>query len=260
MIEFLDDRVRKTGPPAAVAVEFAKTRQAAAVGKQTGAFYVPEILSFDPDAGVLEFERLHGFRRMDQLLFDLHPSLDGLIERAGRALAIIHSHLHLEETRRIPFPSEWMAGNPDCAFLHGDYCPINIGLDDPTGRLVILDWAPTPYLKTNSTFGPRYFDMTWFVLSTYQSMAATFRKEWAADRIADTFLKAYLDARTETLSRHLFRDFQHRVWRLLSSGKSDRLARRSWYRRPIALVREYLTLARFELYRPGKKVWFPRGP
>ncbi len=254
MIEFLEDRVRKTGPVSTIAMEFAKTCRAAALGRKTRQFYVPRILHFDREAGVLEFERLHGWRRLGDLALESHPCLEDMLKRTGQALAVIHSGLWLEEDKRIAFPAEWMAYKVDCAFLHGDYGPINIGLDLPTGRLVILDWSPTPYLQSIATFGPRYFDLAWFVVSLHFTMATVVRRQWPARLVCDTFLKAYLSARCEILDRRLFSDFLAHAWRLLRSGMASRLSRRRWHKKPQGLVRELLSWARFRMYRPGKDV------
>ena len=58
MIELANDIVRKTGEPNILAVEAAKASRAFEIGRDSGLFFVPKVVSFDAEADVLEFERL----------------------------------------------------------------------------------------------------------------------------------------------------------------------------------------------------------
>lgn len=259
-VQFDGDVVRKHRDPAWLAVEVAKTRLAARVGEETGLFYVPRIVHFDAQAGDVAFERIPDLLTIEQLAKRRDPRLEEVVVRSGRALAAVHSRLRLDDPLRIEMSPEWMIPGADCAFLHSDFGPANVFLQEGTGRLVIIDWAAGPCLDRNATFGPRYFELAWSVLGLYIAVPAKCFGPRSARRQADAFLAAYLSQRSETLDADLFRRFQGPTWRLHFSGMGQRGRARTWYRKILYPPREFRNLAAFRLYRPGGTVPVGEGP
>ena len=252
MIEVLQTSVRKTAPPAVAAAEAAKTRLAAELGDASGAFYVPRITRFDEPAGVIEFERLAGLKSLVELATDGRSETGDLFRRTGRALAVIHERLVLPEALKIPLPAEWMDREPP-VFLHGDFTVANVCLQEPTGRLVILDWSTAPLLGRMATFGPAYFDLSWLTssLSSYVAYAAApWRKTVPCDEMADAFLEAYLAARTRELDRAWFDECRHMAWRVYWNGHREPIKTRPWYAQPVWWLREWRAYRRIMAYEP----------
>jgi len=197
LIEFSADSVRKVGDASLLAVEATKTARAGEIGKESGLFYVPRVLDFDQDKGVLELERLNGLVTLLQLAIDKDARLLEFSDRAGRALAVIHEQLILPEKMKYPLPPEWMApdlivGGPDRnVFIHGDFASVNVCLHEASGRLVILDWSAAPIVGRNPTFGSRYFDILWFVACAFRGAPGMRFLSWNAEGMADVFLKGY---------------------------------------------------------------------
>jgi len=252
MIEVLQTSVRKTAPPAVAAAEAAKTRLAAELGDASGAFYVPRITRFDEPAGVIEFERLAGLKSLVQLATDGRSETGDLFRRTGRALAVIHERLVLPEALKVPLPAEWMGREPP-VFLHGDLTAANVCLQEPTGRLVILDWSTAPFLGSVATFGAGYFDLVWFtsslfIYAAYASMLGS--KAIRCDEMADTFLEAYLAARGNELDRAWFDECREMTLRVYRRGQQERIKTRPWYAQPVWWLREWRAQRRMMAYEP----------
>ena len=107
-MEFVDDIARKTGQASLLAVEAAKASRALEIGKDTGLFSVPKVVNLDAEAGVLEFERLGGLVTLLDLAVRKDRRLPELLEKAGRALAVIHAELTLPEEMKHELPAGWM--------------------------------------------------------------------------------------------------------------------------------------------------------
>lgn len=211
-MELLGSVARKTGEPSLLAVEAAKARAARHVGQDTGLFYVPEVLRCDAEAGTLECERLNGLAR----LFDLAAAGDSrvgeLMRRAGMALAAVHEKLVLPGEMRQDLPGDWTDGGGEDVFIHGDYVCINVCYQQPSGRLVIVDWSAAPLMGRTATFGSRYFDILWFASSVFR--VAPWRRlgRWDAEGMVREFLAGYRDVSACRVDR--FREFAPRICQL----------------------------------------------
>ena len=69
-MEFIGDIARKKASPSLLAIEATKSELAGEIGKDSDLFYVPRVLNFDQDNGVLDFERLNNLVTLLQLAID----------------------------------------------------------------------------------------------------------------------------------------------------------------------------------------------
>ena len=204
-IEFAGEVVRKVGDASLLAVEATKTVRAGEIGRESGLFYVPRVLDFDRDKGVLELERLNGLETLLELAINKDARILELMNRAGRALAVIHEQLVLPDKIKYQLPPEWMApdsniGSDQNVFIHGDFASVNVCLHEASGRLVILDWSAAPILGRNPTFGSRYFDILWFVACVFRGAPGMRFLNWDAEGMADVFLRGYVKRSSQDIS------------------------------------------------------------
>jgi len=186
-MEFNGDIARKTGSPSLLAVEALKTERAAEIGKSSGLFYVPRVVNFDAEAGVLEFERLRDLVTLLDLAIKKDLRLFELLEKTGRALAMIHQQLVLPDEMKYDLPAEWMGPGGENVFIHGDFACINVCFHEPSQQLVILDWSTAPLLDRTPTFGSRFFDVLWFASSLFHGAPGARVLSWDAEKMCQAF-------------------------------------------------------------------------
>jgi hypothetical protein len=249
-MQCLDDIVRKTGDSTLAAVEAAKASRALQIGEGSGLFIVPKVVSLDAEAGVLEFERLSGLVTLLDLAVHKDPRLSELLEKTGRALAIVHETLVLPDEMKCEMQPEWMGSADEDVFIHGDFACINVCVREPSGELVILDWSAAPSVGRTPTFGSRYFDVLMFVSSLFH--AAPWRRilSWDGKAMALAFLRGYRSAAPQIdLSR--LKDYAPQINRLQKKNISA-MSRRRRLPRAIGYV-AYHTLirARVNLFLAG---------
>lgn len=251
-MEFIGDIVRKTGEPSIMAVEAAKASRAFEIGKDSGLFYVPKVVNLDAEAGVLEFERLSGLATLLDLAVHKDQRLPGLLERTGQALAVVHEKLVLPEEMKHELPPEWMGSPDENVFVHGDFACINVGLYEPSGELVILDWSAAPLVGRTPTFGSRYFDILLFTSSMFHGAPYTRALNWNARENAGAFLRGYAKSLPgEKLNK--LRDYLSNICRLQRKNIWH-LAQQRWPLRAAGYIshqalmyaRLYLFLRRYE--------------
>jgi tRNA A-37 threonylcarbamoyl transferase component Bud32 len=225
-MEFVADIARKTGDAKLLAVEAAKASRALEIGKDTGLFSVPKVIKLDPQAGVLEFERLSGLVTLLDLAVRKDRRLDDLLEKAGRALASIHAELTLCEEMKHELPAEWMNSCDDNVFIHGDFACINVCFHEPSDELVILDFSAAPIVGRTPAFGSRYFDILLFVSSLFHG--APYRRvlSWDAGKMARVFLRGYAKAAPQVELNRL-KDHASKICRLQRQNMWQ-LARQRW--------------------------------
>ena len=212
-MEFIGDIARKKASPPLLAIEATKSELAGGIGKDSDLFYVPRVLNFDHDNGVLDFERLNNLVTLLQLAIDRDSRLFEISEKAGRALAVIHEQLILPDKMKCELPTEWMAQTDENVFIHGDFACINICLHEPSGRLVILDWSTAPIMGRTPTFGSRYFDILWFVSCAFRGAPSLKFLSWNAEEMADAFLKGYVKQSCEK-NCDRFKDYLPKIYKL----------------------------------------------
>jgi len=223
LIEFSANSVRKVGDAPLLAVEATKTVRAGEIGIESGLFYVPSVLDFDRDKGVLELERLKGLVTLLQLAIDKDARILELMNRAGRSLAVIHEQLVLPDKIKYPLPPEWMApdltsepiggGTDQNVFIHGDFASVNVCLHEASGRLVILDWSAAPIIGRTPTFGSRYFDILWFAACVFRGAPGVRFLDWNAEGMIDVFLRGYAKRSSRDISSG-FKNYLPKICRL----------------------------------------------
>lgn len=202
-MEFVGNIARKTGDPQLLAVEAAKSRLAREIGQETGLFYVPEVMGFDPKAGVLDFERLEGLVTLLQLVVRRDERVVELVRRAGQALAVVHEKLVLPEEMKHELPEEWMDHSGQNVFIHGDFAMCNLSFHETSGQLVIVDWSGAPLLGRTPAFGSRYFDILWFASSIFHNMPVKRMLDLDFEKTADAFLTGYASGSSDRLNKLL---------------------------------------------------------
>ena len=193
-MELIGDIARKTGESSLLAIEAAKASRGLDIGKDSGLFRVPKVVSFDAEAGRLDFERLDGLVTLLDLTVRKDGRLAGLLEKTGRALAIIHERLTLPETMNYALPPEWMGPSEQNVFIHGDFACINVCYHEQSDELVILDWSAAPLVGRTPTFGSRNFDILMFVSSLFHGAPCRQVLSWDAPGMSRAFLAGYRDA------------------------------------------------------------------
>lgn len=190
-MEFIGEIARKTGDASLLAVEAAKASKALEIGRDCGLFNVPEVVNFNAETGVLEFERLKGLSTLLELAVRRDARLPELLGKAGQSLAIIHEKLILPEEMKHELPPVWMDSAAENVFLHGDFACINVCFHEPSGELVILDFSAAPMVGRTPTFGSRYFDIILFVSSLFHGAPCRRVFGWDAKGMAESFLEGY---------------------------------------------------------------------
>jgi hypothetical protein len=211
-MEFVGNVARKTGEPSLLAVEAAKTQAARQIGESSGLFYVPKVVRFDVEAGMLEFERLEGLATLLDLAVARDSRAGELIRRAGMALAAVHEKLVLPGEMKHDLPGDWTDGGGEDVFIHGDFACINVCFHQPSGRLVIIDWSAAPLMGRMPTFGSRYFDILWFATSVFRGAPWRRLFSWDAEGMLREFLAGYSDVSACRADK--FREYAPRICRL----------------------------------------------
>jgi len=224
-MEFSGDIARKRGPADRLAIEAAKTTAAAAVGARSRRFHVPAVIRFDAATGVLETERVKGLVSLMQLVLRRDPSLVGICERVGRAVAEVHAELRLPDALRLPLPAALASDPAETCVLHGDLNGSNVGYDPATDRVVIVDWSAAPALGVPATVGSRYFDVLWFSLFFFRFRPGTALTGWSPERWAGAFLNGYAEV-SGTFSANALRAYHERARTFLTDDLRAEQARR----------------------------------
>ena len=228
-MQLLGDIVRKTGESRLLAVEAAKASKAFEIGRDSGLFSVPKVVSFDDEAGVLEFERLSDLVTLLDLAVHNDQRLPGLLRQAGQALATVHQELVLPEEMKHELPPEWMAPSGENVFIHGDFACINVCFHEPTDELVLLDWSAAPLVGRIPTFGSRTFDILLFISSLFHGAPWRRAFNWNAKEMADIFLRGYRGVAPEVRLDNL-KNYSSQICRLQRRNIRQLTARRKTLR------------------------------
>lgn len=190
-VQFAEDAVSKNADPKLMQVEIEKTRRGGEIGKRSGLFRVPEVIEYQEATGTAVFERIYNLVSVRRLL-NKGTLTDGIMELAGRSLAVIHRDLTLPEHMRSELPAEFRSTAAPQVFLHGDYNGENICWDTQASALVILDWQTTSRHGGNATYGPAYFDLLWYANHMLWTPSASYLIKDYVTRPARRFIAAYL--------------------------------------------------------------------
>jgi len=250
-VRVVGDIVRKTGDSGFLEIECEKTARAHELGEESGLFLAPRVIRFDPDDGELDIERLSGLRSLGHLLNDEDKRLPSFVGKAGCALAAVHAGLRLPDDLTSQLPGDWSTSQAPSCFLHGDFTLANIFVQEPTERLVILDWSSAPILDSPVTVGPTWFDIHWFLYYLYQSMPLKPRQRARADELAETFCQEYLSRDKLGVTTELIESEQTRITPFLKDLVHHRKRERPWFKRVPFLMRQSLAYSRWRRFSPG---------
>lgn len=173
------------------------------VGRRTGLFLVPDIVSFDDARGEIVFQRLP----LTALLHhaDLDRTLE-LAERAAAALAAIHDQMVSSEPARTHPGGMGVGSSRAPVPLHGDFALPNVLYLSATGQLVIIDWSDSDWTGVDADLGAPEIDVAVFLMSLFHRRA--FGPWRAADRreVARQFLATYAATARQGLDLDALRD------------------------------------------------------
>jgi hypothetical protein len=192
-ISLLDDAVVKVQEPGASRRERLRTLAGQKVGRQTGLFVVPEIVSFDDSRGEIVFERLR-MTALREVAADPSRSME-LVGRAAEILAAIHRDMESSDGTTIVYADGMGIGlERDPVPLHGDFGLRNLFHLHESDRIVVIDWANTDWLGIDADFGAPEIDIAAFLVSLFT------RRVWGPElisrrhEVARHFLLTYASA------------------------------------------------------------------
>ncbi len=232
-MEFVGDIARKTGDPALLAIEAEKSHRAAAIGRDSGLFRVPEIRAFDPDSGQLDCERIADLVTFSEFARTDRDAVVALAERAGNALARIHADLRLPEAMQIPLPAEWAIEGAESVCLHGDFTANNVCVDLVEGELVIVDWSAAPTVGRRATIGPRSFDVLMFVRHVLLGTPSTQVFGLPGPTICDRFVSGYVAGSGSPIHRDSWNAYHAKFGSEVGRILGRRVAASSFLMRPL---------------------------
>lgn len=246
----MEEIFKKFVPNKHIKIELMKTKQATHIAEETGLFYVPKVLSFDVEKGLLEIEHLKRLRTLEELAICNDDRLPNLIEKLGRALVAIHNNLTLPSELKINLPDEWMSPNGDNVFIHGDLTMCNVCIHEPTERLVIVDWSSAPIFDMVATFGTRYFDIIWFISHIFYKMPIKCVFKWKANRLTDKFMNGYTTGKNSNLDFNMFCNFQNQMQSLYQKFMRRSIEKRPWNKRIFVFPFQMYIYGRWKKYKP----------
>jgi hypothetical protein len=192
-VTLLDDKVVKLQEPGASRRERLRTLAGQKVGRQSGLFVVPEIVSFDDSRGEIVFERLR-MTALREVAADPRRSME-LVGRAGEILAAIHRHMESSDApSRIPADGTGIGLGRHPVALHGDFGLRNLFHLHESDGIVVIDWANTDWLGLDADFGAPEIDVATFLVSLFA------RRLWGPSlisrrhEVARHFLSTYAGA------------------------------------------------------------------
>ncbi len=165
-VSVVADSVIKIQDPEASRRERLRTLAGREVGRETGLFVVPEIVSFDDSSGQIVFERLQ-LTGLRQALSEAGGEVK-LIDRTARALAAIHGQMRASEGE-----TSVQVGGPvgplgrDQTPLHGDFGMRNVFYLPASDRIAIIDWANADWIGLEADCGPPEIDVAVFLVSLF---------------------------------------------------------------------------------------------
>ena len=197
--------VIKLQDPDASRRERLRTQAGHAVGRETGLFVVPEIVSFDDSRGEIVFQRLQltGIR---EVLSKGSRTLD-LVGTAAASLAAIHRQMETSSA-----PAEGHQGGVGVGLerklvpLHGDFGMRNLFCIADSDRLVIIDWSNADWIGVEAELGTPETDIAVFLISLFHRRLFG---PWPVSRrheLARHFLRSYASAAPDGFDVDVLRD------------------------------------------------------
>ena len=200
-VDVRGDRLIKRQPSARSRLERERCAVGTRVAASCGLFDVPDVLSFDDDAGEIVFRFIADAVPL-RSYFAANPSTE-LATRCGQALA----HIHLAGSGERHGDLLW----------HGDYGMGNLLYSERKDRLTIVDWSNAHWagIPPGQSSGPAGLDIGIAIFSLFHRVVTHRPCILAPERLGTAFLDGY------TISRPDFRlvaerpvvAVVHRRWR-----------------------------------------------
>ena len=213
----------KTGDGEVLAIEAEKSRLGAAIGKSTGLFYVPEVISCRPEQGMLHVEWINNLESLTSIALSADPQMPELCRRAGAALSAIHEQLRLPEPMRLPLPEPGRSASGTGVFLHGDFNGDNVCYERRRDRLVVVDWSSAPLFGGKPTWGSRYFDLMWFGHFFFCSRPARWLGIWQDNAWYEALISEYRAQAGPGFSAKEFAQYRGAAEPLFSAARKQML-------------------------------------
>lgn len=195
VVSIRENKVIKVQEPEASRRERLRTLAGREVGRQTGLFVVPDIVTFDDSRGEIAFERLQ-LTGLRELLADDGRSME-LVGRAAQALAAIHGHMKLADEATVHSGG---IGRERAVPLHGDFGMPNIFHLSASDDIAIIDWANADWIGVDTDRGPPEIDVAVFLVSLFNRRVFG---PWPISRrheVARHFLVTYASASPQGVS------------------------------------------------------------
>jgi hypothetical protein len=226
-----DDVVVKLQEPGASRRERLRTLAGQALGRETGLFAVPEIVSFDDARGELVFERWP-LPALGEFLSDPGRSLE-IAERAAVILAAIHSSL--EPPQGATTATAGCLGiDPmrELVPLHGDFGITNVRHLAASDAVAVIDWSNADWIGVDADLGAPEIDVGVFMRSLFHRSVLDRTPRDHRHRVARRFLTTYAATGPHGLDLKSLRAFSaatDRGFRRLSNRVHGRLRARLGY-------------------------------
>lgn len=184
--------------------EWEMSGMGASVALASGFFKTPSIKHAEPEKCVLEFELLTQTATLRKYFIQMagfgasneqKVKLERLFERVGRSLASVHEMGKTDDSvTKIAFPDGFIENrfSEESVLIHGDFTLGNLLYDEETDELQIIDWSVSPVFDFAANYGPRYWDLSFFISSLFFCSYSTYFSFDLRNYLIQCFLKAYL--------------------------------------------------------------------
>ena len=195
---------RKYVPADKFRCELQMNKEARKLTLNNGLFEVPDIKFADAENYVIEFELIKDIKMLRAFfitnakfgaLSKEKSLLYNLFNRIGKALSLIHNiGQNFDDDSKKTFPKDFFHSKfeKDLVFIHGDFTLSNILYNENSNNLYIIDWSTSPVFDFSANFGPRYWDLSFFVSSLFYFSVSTIFSYQLRISLLKEFLAGYL--------------------------------------------------------------------
>jgi len=185
--------------------ELEMSQLAASLSLKSDLFNTPAIKNVEFDNHIIEFELRKEAITLRQFFIkkakfgastNQLAILKKVFYRVGQSISIFHN-VDKESTNisKRRFPKDFFSPpfNNNNVFIHGDFTLRNILYSVDTNRLDIIDWNTSPIFDFSANYGPRYWDLSFFISSLFYFSYSTFLSFDVRKQLSKSFLSGYLN-------------------------------------------------------------------
>ena len=194
---------RKYIPEAKFLNEIAMSKRAKLLSESTKLFHVPNIHKIEKEKGSVDFELIGDCKTFREFYisntrFGAKSNQMNLLmqyfKRLGRSLCQIHLDSMNDEPQKNGFPKGFFDERftNDHVFIHGDFTMRNILIDIENNEPYIIDWSISPLFDFSANYGPRYWDLAFFISSLFLFSPSTLISYKSKTEYTKAFLYAYI--------------------------------------------------------------------